>query len=60
MKEFLVSLYLTMIRNMVGKYSKILLGNLESANVLSPQVRKHVLDSYNDMYREIVQRMEGS
>jgi hypothetical protein len=44
---------------MAGKYSKILLEKLENAQLLSPQIRKYILDTFNDMYREIEQRMEG-
>lgn len=40
------------INNLRGKYIKQTLMRLEDIHALSPEIRKIVLDGYNDLYRE--------
>jgi hypothetical protein len=41
-----------------GKYVKAALLKLEEKGPLDPEVRKIVLDAFNDMYREFRQTLE--
>ena len=41
---------------MVGKYTKLTLAQLESKNLLTPEIRKIILDNYNELFREITEK----
>lgn len=57
MMEIVIDLIQLQVRNMVGKYSKIALAKLEESGKLTPDIRKIVLDSFNDQYRDIERRL---
>lgn len=40
------------INNLRGKYIKQTLMRLEDIHALSPEIRKIILDGYNDLFRE--------
>lgn len=56
MIEFVIDLIQIQVRNMTGKYSKIALAKLEENGTLTPEIRKIVLDSFNDQYRDLERR----
>ena len=45
------------IENLRGKHIKQVLQRLEKAGVLTPPIRKIVLDELNDMVREILREL---
>lgn len=45
------------LKNLRGKYIKQLLSQLESLGVLTPDVRKLVLDNINDLMRDILREL---
>jgi len=48
---------LTAITNLNGKYIKVLLSKLEEQNVLTPLLRKFILDTMNDYHRELLKEL---
>ena len=50
-----ISVYVEQIAALSGKYKKQALSRLETDNLLSPDIRKHVLDAFCDYEREIKQ-----
>lgn len=51
-----IALMLLLVKNMVGKYTKLTLAQLESKNLLTPEIRKIILDNYNELFREITEK----
>lgn len=47
----------TELKNLRGKYIKQLLTQLESEGVMTPAVRKLVLDNFNDLMRDILREL---
>jgi hypothetical protein len=43
--------------NLRGKHIKVTLQKLERAEVLTPQIRKIVLDQMNDLMREVLEAL---
>lgn len=59
MNGFLIDMILLQIRNMIGKYSKQVLLRLEEQKVVTPQIRKAILDGFNDLFRELETRLNS-
>lgn len=58
---FLQNHVLKLVKNMKGKYSKLALERVEALETLTQKdVRKIILDTHNDMYREIEQTLLDS
>jgi hypothetical protein len=47
----------TELKNLRGKYIKQLLSQLESLGVLTPDMRKLVLDNINDLMRDVLREL---
>lgn len=45
------------LKNLRGKYIKQLLSQLEGLAVLTPEVRKLVLDNFNDLMRDVLREL---
>lgn len=60
LKYFIHDITLQLFKNMSGKYCKLLLQRCEEQQILTKELRKAILDSFNDMYREIEQRLEDN
>lgn len=52
--------FLVLVKNLVGKYSKSALERLETAGLANPVSRKIILDTFNDMYRELEQKIDSA
>ena len=48
------------LNNLRGKYIKQLLTKLEALHVLTPEVRKCILDDINELMRDIEKEYHGS
>lgn len=59
MKEILIEMIRVFFNNMTGKYAKQTLQRLEDQNLLSKEVRKCVLDGFNDFSREVNKRLDS-
>lgn len=46
------------VGNMKGKYIKVVLTFLESQQRVTPEIRKIVLDAFNDNARDIIKEIE--
>lgn len=49
---------LTLIKNITGKHIKQTLTRLESQDILTQDIRKIVLDEFNDFCRDLLQEFE--
>lgn len=47
----------TELKNLRGKYIKQALSQLEALGVLTPEVRKVVLDNLNDLMRDVLREL---
>lgn len=59
MNAFLIDMILLQIKNMIGKYSKQTLARLEQQGAITPQIRKAILDGFNDLFRELETRLNS-
>jgi len=59
MNTFLIDMILLQIKNMIGKYSKQVLLRLEEQRLVTPQIRKAILDGFNDLFRELETRLNS-
>lgn len=57
MRDVILDLVSIFIRNMIGKYTKLILERLEKQKLMTPAIRKVVLDTMNDMSREIQSKL---
>lgn len=58
MRDVLLGLCLVVVRNLAGKYAKECLVKLEHQQVLTPNIRKVILDGFNDLVRETEERFQ--
>lgn len=49
-----------LIKNLVGKHAKAALTDLENQGLLTPQVRKVILDNFNNLFRDWLKEVEQS
>lgn len=47
----------TELKNLRGKYIKQLLSQLEELGIMTPEVRKSVLDNINDLMRDVLREL---